>query len=104
MRDLAEFPSDMPGFLKLCQALKAKNTPAGFALGNATGDRAGHRGWCGRSARPLVDAHNNVAISSPQMLQALEYAKELYPNFHPGQCCRGSTRTTTRRSSTASWR
>ena len=26
------------GFLKLCQALKAKGTPAGFALGNATGD------------------------------------------------------------------
>src|SRR6185437_1885160 len=32
------FPNDMPGFLKLCQALKAKGTPAGFALGNATGD------------------------------------------------------------------
>jgi multiple sugar transport system substrate-binding protein len=31
-------PSDMAGFLKLCQALKAKEHAGGFALGNATGD------------------------------------------------------------------
>ena len=33
-----EFPKDLAGFLKLCKALKAKGTPAGFALGNAVGD------------------------------------------------------------------
>ena len=32
-------PKDLAGFLKLCQALKAKGTPAGFALGNATATR-----------------------------------------------------------------
>ena len=32
------FPKDTDGFLKLCKALKAKGTPGGFALGNATGD------------------------------------------------------------------
>jgi hypothetical protein len=31
-------PKDSAGFLKLCQALKAKGTPAGFALGHAVGD------------------------------------------------------------------
>src|SRR6478609_4374432 len=31
-------PGDLPGFLKLCQALKKINKPAGFALGNAVGD------------------------------------------------------------------
>ena len=33
-----EFPTDFPGFLAMCKALKANNTPAGFALGHATGD------------------------------------------------------------------
>ena len=32
------FPKDTDGFLKMCKALKEKNTPAGMALGNATGD------------------------------------------------------------------
>ena len=36
-----EFPKDLPGFLELCQALKKNNTPAGFALGHATGDANG---------------------------------------------------------------
>ena len=38
---------------------------------------------------------------SPETLKALEYAKELYGQLHPRHRCRGSTRTTTRRSSTA---
>ena len=79
-----QFPSDMPGFLKLCQALKAKNTPAGFALGNATGDSSWTSWLVWAFGGKLVDEHNKVAISSPQTLQALEYAKELYPNFIPG--------------------
>ena len=79
-----QFPSDMPGFLKLCQALKAKNTPAGFALGNATGDSSWTNWLVWAFGGKLVDEHNKVAINSPQTLQALEYAKELYPNFIPG--------------------
>ena len=77
-------PRDFAGFLKLCQALKAKNTPAGFALGNATGDSNwtfwlvwGHGG-------KLVDAKNNVVINSPETIAALEYAKQLYDTFIPG--------------------
>jgi len=33
-----EFPKDTGGFLELCKALKRNNTPAGFALGHASGD------------------------------------------------------------------
>jgi multiple sugar transport system substrate-binding protein len=80
-----EFPKDLDGFLKLCQGLKKNNTPAGFALGNATGDA---NGWChwllwafgGR----MVDEENKVAINSMQTARMLEYAKELYPTFIPG--------------------
>ena len=80
-----EFPKDMGGFLELCKALKAKGTPAGFALGNATGDG---NSWChwlvwafgGR----MVDEKNNVVINSPETIKALEYSKELYATFVPG--------------------
>jgi len=78
-------PKDFPGFLKLCQALKAKGTPAGLALGNAVGDA---NGWChwvvwGHGGK-LVDEHDRVAINSKETLAALEYAKELYQTFIPG--------------------
>ena len=80
-----QFPKDTGGFLELCKALKAKNTPAGFALGNATGDG---NSWChwlvwafgGR----MVDEKNNVVINSAETIKALEYAKELYATFIPG--------------------
>ena len=79
------FPKDTDGFLKLCKALKEKNTPAGFALGNAVGDGSG---WCywlvWAFGGKLVDKDNNVVINSPQTIQALEYAKELYQTFIPG--------------------
>jgi multiple sugar transport system substrate-binding protein len=80
-----EFPKDTAGFLELCKALKAKNTPAGFALGNATGDG---NGWCHwlvwAHGGKLVDEKNNVVINSPETIKALEYARELYPTFIPG--------------------
>ena len=79
------FPRDTAGFLKLCQALKAKSHPVGFALGNATGDGNTWTHWLVWSfGGKLVDEKNNVVINSPQTLQALEYAKELYQTFVPG--------------------
>ena len=39
------FPNDFPGFLEMCKALKKNNTPAGFALGHATGDANGWLHW-----------------------------------------------------------
>lgn len=80
-----QFPKDTVGFLKLCQALKAKGTPPGFALGHATGDANGWTHWLlwAHGAR-LADENNNVAINSSQTIAALEYAKELHQTFAPG--------------------
>src|SRR5215471_7577440 len=79
------FPKDTDGFMKLCKALKEKGTPAGFALGNATGDA---NTWCQwivwAHGGKLVDKDNKVVIDSPETLKALEYVKELYPTFVPG--------------------
>ncbi|HEV3192024.1 MAG TPA: extracellular solute-binding protein [Polyangiaceae bacterium] len=79
------FPKDLPGLLKLAQALKAKKMPPGFALGHATGDA---NGWCHwlvwAHGGKMVDANSNVVINSPETLAALEYAKEFYETFIPG--------------------
>ena len=78
------FPTNTGDFLKLMQALKAKGTPGGFALGNATGDGL----WCNwliwSHGGKLVDKNNKVVINSPETIKALEYAKELYATFVPG--------------------
>ncbi|MBE7940839.1 MULTISPECIES: substrate-binding domain-containing protein [Ramlibacter] len=78
------FPKDTDGFLKMCQALHAKGTPVGYALGHATGDGL----WCNwlmwAFGGKLVDQNNKVVISSPETLKALEYGKQLYATFIPG--------------------
>ncbi len=81
----SSFPKDTDGFLKLMQALKAKNTPGGFALGNATGDGNSWTHWLVWShGGKLVDNNNKVVIDSPETIKALEYGKELYATFVPG--------------------
>jgi multiple sugar transport system substrate-binding protein len=78
-------PRDLDGFLKLCQALKAKGTPPGFALGHATGDA---NVWCHwliwSHGAHLVDQNNRVAVNSKETRAALEYGKKLYETFPPG--------------------
>jgi multiple sugar transport system substrate-binding protein len=78
------FPKTTDDFLKMCKALKEKGTPAGMALGNATGDGL----WCNwlmwAFGGQLVDKNNKVVIDSPETLKALEYAKDLYATFIPG--------------------
>jgi multiple sugar transport system substrate-binding protein len=80
-----EFPKDFPGFLAMCKALKANNTPAGFALGHATGDANGWLHWVlwGHGAY-TVDKNDKVSINSPETAKALEYCKELTDTFIPG--------------------
>jgi multiple sugar transport system substrate-binding protein len=80
-----QFPKDMPGFLKLSQALKGRGMPTGLALGHATGDAHGWVNWVlwafgGRLANP----DDSLAINSRETLAALEYARELYLTFPPG--------------------
>ncbi len=78
-------PKDSAGFLKLCQALKAKGTPVGFALGKAVGDGNNWAHWLLWShGGMMVDEKSNVVINSPETWAALEYAKQLYPTFVPG--------------------
>lgn len=80
-----EFPKDLPGFLKLCEGLKKNNTPAGFALGHATGDANGWTQWLlWAHGGKVVDAKNQVVLDSPETIAALEYAKQLYATFIPG--------------------
>ena len=79
-----KFPTNHADFLKLCQNLKKNGHPAGFALGNATGDGL----WCNwliwSHGGMLVDKNNKVVIDSPETLKALEYGREMYATFAPG--------------------
>jgi multiple sugar transport system substrate-binding protein len=81
----SDIPPDLPGFLKLCKALKAKGTPAGLSLGHATADA---NTWCDwliwAHGGRLVNEQSEVVINSKETLAALEYAKELYSTFVPG--------------------
>ncbi|WP_353153501.1 extracellular solute-binding protein [Pollutimonas bauzanensis] len=78
-------PKDTAGFLKLCQALKAKGTPVGFALGKAVGDGNNWAHWLLWShGGMMVDNKGNVVINSPETWAALEYAQQLYKTFVPG--------------------
>jgi multiple sugar transport system substrate-binding protein len=80
-----QVPSDFPAYLELCKALKKNNTPAGFALGHATGDANAwvHNILWGFNAW-TVDKDDKVIINSPETAKALEYAKELSDTFIPG--------------------
>ncbi len=80
-----EVPQDFPGFLECCKALKKNNTPAGFALGHASGDANGWLHWLlwGHGAY-LVDKNDKVIINSPETVKALEYCKALSETFIPG--------------------
>ena len=74
-------PRDLAGFLKLCQALKAKGTPSGFALGNATGDHLDALA-VGRTAASW-STKNNVVINNPETIAALEYVEAALPDVRP---------------------
>ena len=69
----------------MCKALKKNNTPAGFALGHATGDANGWLHWMlwGHGAY-TVDKDDKVIINSPETVKALEYCKALSDTFIPG--------------------
>jgi multiple sugar transport system substrate-binding protein len=80
-----EFPKDTAGFLELCKALKANNTPSGFALGHASGDANTWLHWALWShGGNLVDKSDKVIINSPETVKSLEFVKALYDTFIPG--------------------
>jgi len=80
-----EFPNDTAGFLELCKAMKAKGTPAGFPHGHAVGDGNNYVHWLLWShGGEMVDANGKVAINSPETIESIKYAMELYKTFIPG--------------------
>ncbi len=81
----SEFPSDSAGFLELCKAMKANNTPAGFPHGKAVGDGNNYAHWLLWSqGGKMVNEDSTVAIDSAETRNAIEYAKALYETFIPG--------------------
>ena len=78
------FPKDVDSFLKMFQALQAKGTPGGMALGNATGDSGWTHWLIWAFGGSIVDKNNKVVINSPETIKALEYSRELYKTFIPG--------------------
>ena len=81
----SKFPDKLDAFLEYTKAMKAQNTPGGFALGHASGDGNSWVHWCLWShGGESVDANDKVTINSPETVKALEYAKALYGNMIPG--------------------
>ena len=79
------FPTTFPDFLRMAQALKAKGTPIGMALGHATGDAPT---WCYWAlwgfGGTVVNDKGTVVLDSPETIAALEWARQLYETFIPG--------------------
>ncbi len=78
-------PEDLNGFLTLCQKLKKIGHPVGFALGHAVGDANGFCDWLLWSHNGMVaDENGKVALDSKATIDALNYAKEIYPTMISG--------------------
>lgn len=79
------FPKDTDGFLKMCERLKSNATPAGFPFGKAPSDANAFCHWLLWShGGKVADESGRVAINSPEVLRALDYARALYPTFIEG--------------------
>ena len=82
----SKFPETTDGFLEYAKALKAKGTPGGFALGNASGDGNTWVHWLLWSHRRQDRRRERQGRhrTRPRPSKALEYAKQLYETFIPG--------------------
>jgi multiple sugar transport system substrate-binding protein len=81
----SKFPTTNDAFLEYTKAMKANNTPGGFALGHASGDGNGWVHWClWSNGGNVVDKNDKVILNSPETEKALVYAKALYANMIPG--------------------
>jgi multiple sugar transport system substrate-binding protein len=81
----SKFPTTNDAFLEYSKAMKANNTPGGFALGHASGDGNAWVHWClWSNGGNVVDKNDKVIINSPETEKALNYAKALYANMIPG--------------------
>lgn len=80
-----EFPKDLAGFSDLVKGMNKNGTPAGMALGHASGDANGWLHWAlWAHGGNLIDKDNKVVVNSPETAKSLDYVKGLYENFIPG--------------------
>jgi multiple sugar transport system substrate-binding protein len=81
----SKFPATTDEFLEYAKAMKANNTPGGFALGHASGDGNSWVYWClWAFGGNMVDKNDKVILNSPETEKALNFAKQLYANMIPG--------------------
>lgn len=80
-----KIPNDLAGFLDMAKKLKAANHPVGFALGHAVGDGNGFANWLLWShGAALTDEKGKVSLDTKETIEALKYARELYPQMIQG--------------------
>ena len=96
-------PKDMAGFLKLCQALKAKGTPPGLRSATRRETRAGRTGSSGRTAASSSTPRTTSSSTAPKRSRRSNTRSSSTKRSSRARC-RGSIRTTTRHSSTGSCR
>jgi multiple sugar transport system substrate-binding protein len=81
----SKFPTTTAEFLDYARAMKANNTPGGFALGHATNDANLWVYWClWAHGGNLVDKNDKVIVNSPETEKTLIFAKQLYETMVPG--------------------
>ncbi len=78
-------PDDFDQYLTLCRNLKKNNHPVGFSLGNAVGDANSYCSWLlwGHGGY-IVDEDGHVAINRKETIDALKFAKEMFPTMITG--------------------
>jgi multiple sugar transport system substrate-binding protein len=73
-------PDDFDQLLRLMLTLKKNGHPVGFALGNAVGDANSYCSWLlWAFGGYIVDDNGHVAINRPQTIEALKFAKAMFP-------------------------
>ncbi len=79
------FPKTTDAFLDMCRKLQKAGHPTGFALGHAVGDANAFCHWLVWAfGGAMTDENGKVTINSKETVEALKYAKALYPTFIPG--------------------
>ena len=97
-----EFPKDFPGFLELCKALKKNNTPAGFALGHASGDANGWLHWALWAHGGNLSTRTTRSSSTRRRPRRRSNIQGALRHLHSRASRPGTTAPTTRRSWPAS--
>jgi multiple sugar transport system substrate-binding protein len=79
------FPKTTDQLLDMCRKLQKSGHPAGFALGHAVGDANAFCYWLlWAFGGSLIDENGRVTVNSKETIEALKFARALYPTFIAG--------------------